>query len=107
MRPTDQLGAAALAYASLGYRVLPLHHPVSTQRHPGARDALLVRRPCLAQGRLPAATGNGPQESMACLRNLVVGALIPRRANSDLDRRPPPARAATLPGHSPTFRIPR
>jgi hypothetical protein len=30
MRPTDQLGAAALAYARLGYRVLPLHHPVST-----------------------------------------------------------------------------
>ena len=29
MRPTDQLGAAALAYAQLGYRVLPLHHPVS------------------------------------------------------------------------------
>jgi hypothetical protein len=30
MRPTDQLGAAVLAYANLGYRVLPLHHPVST-----------------------------------------------------------------------------
>jgi hypothetical protein len=30
MRPTDHLGAAALAYATLGYRVLPLHHPVST-----------------------------------------------------------------------------
>jgi hypothetical protein len=30
MRPTDQLGAAALAYARLGYRVFPLHHPVST-----------------------------------------------------------------------------
>ena len=30
MRPPDQLGAAALAYANLGYRVLPLHHPIST-----------------------------------------------------------------------------
>jgi hypothetical protein len=30
MRTTDQLGAAALGYATLGYRVLPLHHPVST-----------------------------------------------------------------------------
>ena len=30
MRPTYQLGAAALAYARLGYRVLPLDHPVST-----------------------------------------------------------------------------
>jgi hypothetical protein len=30
MRPTDQLGAAALAYANLGYRVFPLHHPIST-----------------------------------------------------------------------------
>ena len=30
MRTADQLGAAALAYANLGYRVLPLHHPVST-----------------------------------------------------------------------------
>ena len=30
MRPTDQLGATALGYAKLGYRVLPLHHPVST-----------------------------------------------------------------------------
>jgi Bifunctional DNA primase/polymerase, N-terminal len=30
MRPTDQLGAAALAYANLGYRVLPLHHPGTT-----------------------------------------------------------------------------
>jgi Bifunctional DNA primase/polymerase, N-terminal len=30
MRPTNQLGAAALAYATLGYRVLPLHHPVAT-----------------------------------------------------------------------------
>jgi hypothetical protein len=28
MRPTNQLGAAAVAYASLGYRVLPLHHPI-------------------------------------------------------------------------------
>jgi hypothetical protein len=28
MRPTDQLGAAAMAYARLGYRVLPLHHPL-------------------------------------------------------------------------------
>jgi hypothetical protein len=27
MRTVDQLGAAALAYATLGYRVLPLHHP--------------------------------------------------------------------------------
>jgi hypothetical protein len=30
MRPTDQLGAAALAYANLGHRVLPLHHPLAT-----------------------------------------------------------------------------
>ena len=30
MRPTDRLGAAALAYANLGYRVLPLHHPIAT-----------------------------------------------------------------------------
>jgi hypothetical protein len=30
MQPTDQLGAAALAYVTLGYRVLPLHHPVPT-----------------------------------------------------------------------------
>jgi hypothetical protein len=29
MGPTDQLGAAALAYANLGYRVLPLHHPIA------------------------------------------------------------------------------
>ena len=30
MRPTNQVGAAALTYVKLGYRVLPLHHPVST-----------------------------------------------------------------------------
>ncbi len=35
MRPTDQLGAAALAYANLGYRVLPLHHPLATDSIPG------------------------------------------------------------------------
>jgi len=28
MRSTEPLGAAAVAYASLGYRVLPLHHPI-------------------------------------------------------------------------------
>jgi hypothetical protein len=30
MRPTNRLGAAALTYANLGYRVLPLHHPPVT-----------------------------------------------------------------------------
>jgi Bifunctional DNA primase/polymerase, N-terminal len=35
MRPTEQLGEAALAYASLGYRVLPLHHPVPTSSTQG------------------------------------------------------------------------
>jgi hypothetical protein len=34
MRPTNHLGAAVLAYAALGYRVLPLHHPVSTDAIP-------------------------------------------------------------------------
>jgi hypothetical protein len=28
MRPTDRLRAAAVTYACLGYRVLPLHHPI-------------------------------------------------------------------------------
>jgi hypothetical protein len=35
MRTVDQLGAAALTYATLGYRVLPLHHPVSTNANRG------------------------------------------------------------------------
>jgi hypothetical protein len=35
MRPIEQLGEAALAYASLGYRVLPLHHPVPTSSAQG------------------------------------------------------------------------
>jgi hypothetical protein len=35
MRPTDQLGATALTYATLGYRVLPLHHPVLMDAIPG------------------------------------------------------------------------
>jgi hypothetical protein len=35
MRPARQLGAAALAYADLGFRVLPLHHPVSASASHG------------------------------------------------------------------------
>jgi hypothetical protein len=37
MRPTERLGAAAVAYASLGYRVLPLHHPIPTNGTQGVR----------------------------------------------------------------------
>jgi hypothetical protein len=35
MRPINQLGAAAVAYARLGYRVLPLHHPIQASAAPG------------------------------------------------------------------------
>lgn len=37
MRPTDQLAAADVAYASLGYRVLPLHHPLPGSGTQGSR----------------------------------------------------------------------
>jgi hypothetical protein len=37
MRPTNQLSAAAVAYASLGYRVLPLHHPIPATATRGTR----------------------------------------------------------------------
>jgi len=35
MRTVDHLGAAVLIYANLGHRVLPLHHPVSTNANRG------------------------------------------------------------------------
>ena len=54
MRPTDQLGAAALAYANLGYRVLPLHHPGTTNAIQG-RGMLCScgDRACGAVGKHP------------------------------------------------------
>jgi bifunctional DNA primase/polymerase-like protein len=54
MRPNDQLGAAALAYANLGYRVLPLHHPISTDTTRG-REMLCScgDRACGAVGKHP------------------------------------------------------
>jgi hypothetical protein len=48
-RPTDQLGAA-VAYARLGHRVLPLHHPIPASTTVGV-DALLLRRPDLRGSR--------------------------------------------------------
>jgi hypothetical protein len=55
MRPTDQLGAAALAYANLGYRVLPLHHPISIDNTRGGREMLCScgNRACGAVGKHP------------------------------------------------------
>jgi bifunctional DNA primase/polymerase-like protein len=54
MRPADQLGAAALAYANLGYRVLPLHHPVPTNVSRGRGMLCSCRDPaCGAVGKHP------------------------------------------------------
>jgi Bifunctional DNA primase/polymerase, N-terminal len=54
MRPTDQLGAAALTYARLGYRVLPLHHPVSTNTVQGRGMLCSCGAPaCGAVGKHP------------------------------------------------------
>ena len=54
MRPTDQLSAAALAYANLGYRVLPLHHPISTDPTQGQEVLCSCgNRACGAVGKHP------------------------------------------------------
>ena len=54
MRPADQLGAATLAYANLGYRVLPLHHPVPTNVSRGRGMLCSCRDPaCGAVGKHP------------------------------------------------------
>jgi hypothetical protein len=54
MRPTDRLGAAALAYANLGYRVLPLHHPLETSVIQGRE------MPCSCGDRACGAVGKHP-----------------------------------------------
>jgi bifunctional DNA primase/polymerase-like protein len=54
MRPIKRLGDTALTYASLGYRVLPLHHPVLTSIAQG--QAMLCScgdRACGSVGKHP------------------------------------------------------
>jgi Bifunctional DNA primase/polymerase, N-terminal len=54
MRSPKQLAAAAVAYADLGYRVLPLHHPIPSSGTQGSTMRCSCHDPtCGAIGKHP------------------------------------------------------
>jgi Bifunctional DNA primase/polymerase, N-terminal len=54
MRPSDWLRAAAVTYACLGYRVLPLHHPIPYSAAQGSTMCCSCGDPaCEAVGKHP------------------------------------------------------